>query len=96
MDTETQKTIWIINQYASTPETGMGGRHYYFAKELAKNSEVESIDICTGDWELLLKVRTKDQEEYYNLVKNVISRNGITKIKTLTSLKQVKTEFITL
>jgi glycosyltransferase involved in cell wall biosynthesis len=31
-----QKTIWLINQYASTPETGMGGRHYYLAKELAK------------------------------------------------------------
>lgn len=29
------KTIWIINQYASTPETGMGGRHYYIAKALA-------------------------------------------------------------
>lgn len=29
------KTVWIINQYASTLETGMGGRHYYFAKELA-------------------------------------------------------------
>lgn len=31
-----KKTIWIINQYGSTPETGVGGRHYYFAKELAK------------------------------------------------------------
>ncbi len=30
------KTYWLINQYASTPETGMGGRHYYLAKELAK------------------------------------------------------------
>lgn len=30
------KTIFIINQYASTPKTGMGGRHYYLAKELAK------------------------------------------------------------
>lgn len=29
------KTIWIINQYASTPSTGMGGRHYYLARELA-------------------------------------------------------------
>lgn len=29
------KTIWIINQYASTPETGTGGRHYYLAKGLA-------------------------------------------------------------
>jgi glycosyltransferase involved in cell wall biosynthesis len=30
------KVIWIINQYASTPETGMGGRHYYLGRELAK------------------------------------------------------------
>lgn len=30
------KTIWIIHQYASTPETGMGGRHYYLAEELGK------------------------------------------------------------
>lgn len=31
-----RKTIWIINQYASTPETGIGGRHYHMARELAK------------------------------------------------------------
>lgn len=30
------KRIWIINQYAATPETGQGGRHYYFSKILAK------------------------------------------------------------
>lgn len=30
------KTIWIVCQYASTPETGMGGRHFYLAQELAK------------------------------------------------------------
>lgn len=30
------KSVWIINQYASTPETGLGGRHYYLAKELSK------------------------------------------------------------
>lgn len=30
------KTVWIINQYASTPDTGMGGRHYYLGRELAK------------------------------------------------------------
>lgn len=63
------------------------------AQELSKNPEIESIDICTGDWELLLKIRTKDQEEYYELVKN-IEREGVNKIKTLTSLKQLKTEFI--
>lgn len=31
-----KKTIWLINQYASTPETGFAGRQYYFAEELAK------------------------------------------------------------
>lgn len=30
------KTFYIINQYASTPETGRAVRHYYLAKELAK------------------------------------------------------------
>ncbi|MEH6799076.1 MAG: glycosyltransferase family 4 protein [Halopseudomonas sabulinigri] len=30
------KTVWIVNQYASTPTAGMGGRHYYLARELAK------------------------------------------------------------
>ena len=30
------KTFFIINQYASTPERGIGGRHYYLAKELVK------------------------------------------------------------
>ena len=28
------KTFFIINQYASTPERGIGGRHYYLAREL--------------------------------------------------------------
>lgn len=31
-----QKTLWIINQYASTPQTGIGGRHFYMASELSK------------------------------------------------------------
>lgn len=27
---------WLINQYASTPQTGSGGRHFYLANALAK------------------------------------------------------------
>jgi Lrp/AsnC family transcriptional regulator len=65
-------------------------------KELAKHPEIESVDICTGGWEVIIKVRTKDQDEYYNFVKKVISRKGVTKITTLTSLKQLKTEFVEL
>ncbi len=29
-------TVWIFNQYATTPKTGMGGRSHYLARELAK------------------------------------------------------------
>jgi DNA-binding Lrp family transcriptional regulator len=64
------------------------------AKGLARLEQVESADIITGDWEMILKVRTKDQDAYYEFVKNVLSRKGITKIKTLTSLKQLKSEYV--
>src|SRR3546814_8980082 len=33
-NTGSPQTIWIISQYDSTPETSMGGRHYYLAREL--------------------------------------------------------------
>lgn len=66
------------------------------SRDLAKRPEIESVDICTGDWELIVKTRVKDQDEYYNFVKNVISRKGIIKIKSLVSLKQVKTEFVSI
>lgn len=31
---QARQSIWIINQYATTPQTGVGGRHYYIAREL--------------------------------------------------------------
>lgn len=65
-------------------------------KELAKHPEIESVDVCTGGCEMIIKVRAKDQDAYYGLVKRVISRKGITKIKSMISLKQIKTEFVTL
>tara|TARA_Y100000310_G_scaffold341927_2_gene442885 strand:- start:492 stop:941 length:450 start_codon:yes stop_codon:yes gene_type:complete len=64
--------------------------------ELAKYQEIESIDICTGDWELVIKVRIKDQDEFYQFVKNVLSKKGISKTKSLVSFKQLKTEFVEL
>ena len=62
--------------------------------ELARHPQVESVDVCTGDWELIVKVRVKDHEEYFSLLKNVLSRKGILKIKSFTSLRQLKTEFV--
>jgi DNA-binding Lrp family transcriptional regulator len=65
-------------------------------KDISKLKEIESVDIVSGNWEMVIKIRVKDQDEYYNLVKNVISRKGINKITSLTSLKQMKTEFVVL
>jgi DNA-binding Lrp family transcriptional regulator len=67
------------------------------ASRLAKHSEVESVDILAGDWELVVKIRAKDQDEYYQFLKNVVSKEeGIENTNSLISLKQVKTEFVQL
>ena len=66
------------------------------AKEIAKDVRVESVDVCTGDYELLIKLRTKDIDEYYSLIKDWIKRFEFSKTTSVTSLKQVKTEFVEL
>ena len=63
-------------------------------KELLGYPQIESIDVVTGGWEMLLKVRTKDVDEFYQFVKNVLSKKGIAKTTSLTSLRQLKTEFV--
>jgi Lrp/AsnC family transcriptional regulator, leucine-responsive regulatory protein len=64
------------------------------SKKLAEDPKIESIDICTGEFELLIKLRTKDIDEYYEWIKQNIKNYGFTKTRSITSLKQVKTEFI--
>jgi DNA-binding Lrp family transcriptional regulator len=66
------------------------------AGDMAKYEEVESIDLLTGVWDLILKVRTKDQDEYYNLLKSILNREGIAQPMSMTSLRQLKTEFVLL
>jgi len=67
------------------------------ANNMAKHKEVESVDILAGDWELILKVRTSDQDKYFEFLKKVISvEKGIEKTNSIISLKQVKTEFVLL
>ncbi len=65
------------------------------ARELAKHKEVESVDIVAGDWELIIKVRARDQNEYYEFLRKVIAgKQGIQKTHSVISLKQIKTEFV--
>jgi len=66
------------------------------AQELGKDERVESIDICTGEYEMLIKLRTKDIDEYYSLIKEWIKKYDFIKTISTTSLKQVKSEFVNL
>ena len=56
------KTIWIINQYASTPETGMGGRHYHLARELAKQGH--KVYLVAASYTHILREPPKVDEPY--------------------------------
>ena len=77
-------------------KTGKAMHPEEVARQVAKDPRVESVDICTGDYELLVKLRTKDIDEYYTYIKEAIKRYGFVKTVSFTSLKQIKTEFVEL
>ena len=56
------QTIWLINQYGSTPETAMGGRHYYLAQELAKKGY--NVYLVAGRYSHLLRQPKQFSEPY--------------------------------
>ncbi|OAL77418.1 glycosyltransferase family 4 protein [Acinetobacter terrae] len=62
------KVFWFINQYSSTPETAMGGRHYYLAQELAKKGH--QVYIIAGSYSHLLRHPKKIEGEY--LIENIM------------------------
>jgi DNA-binding Lrp family transcriptional regulator len=65
------------------------------ARDLARHREVESVDVLAGDWELLVKIRTKDQDAYFEFLKTVISKQqGIENTNSIISLKEMKSEFV--
>ncbi|MBM3247120.1 Lrp/AsnC family transcriptional regulator [Candidatus Pacearchaeota archaeon] len=64
--------------------------------ELARDSRVESVDICTGEYELIVKLRTKDIDEYYATIKEWVKKFQFIKTVSMNSLKQIKTEFVKL
>lgn len=59
---ETKKTFWFINQYSSTPETAMGGRHYYLAQELAKKGH--QVYVIAGRYSHLLRQPKQFDDTY--------------------------------
>lgn len=63
------------------------------ANELAKPEKIECLDLLAGEWDMILKVRTKDQDEFYDLLERILALEGVAKTTSLISLRQVKTEF---
>lgn len=68
----------------------------HVGKEIAKDERVESIDVCTGEYELIVKLRTKDIDEYYETIKAWVKKYAFRRTISMTSLKQIKTEFVKL
>lgn len=59
----TKKTFWLINQYSSTPDTAMGGRHFYIAQELAKKGH--QVYVIAGRYSHLLRNPKQFSEKYF-------------------------------
>ena len=57
-----EKNFWIINQYSSTPNTGIGGRHFYLAQELAKLGH--KVFVIAGSYSHLLDKPHQFDDEY--------------------------------
>jgi DNA-binding Lrp family transcriptional regulator len=84
----------LINVPPSEYEHNWSKYETNIARELAKQKEVESLDIITGEWDMILKIRTKNQHEYYEFLGKVINRIAIQKSISLISLRQMKSDFI--
>jgi glycosyltransferase involved in cell wall biosynthesis len=61
------KTFYIINQYASTPETGRAVRHYNLAKELAKRGHKVYLIAASYNHLLLTPPYLKDDYRIDNI-----------------------------
>lgn len=56
------KTIYIINQYSGTSDSGNAGRSYYFAKELARNGY--KVYLITASYTHLMKKQPIANENF--------------------------------
>ena len=84
----------LINVPPSEYEHDWSKYETQIVRELAKHKEVESLDIVTGEWDMILKIRTKDQSDFYDFLGKVINRAAIQKSISLVSLRQVKSDFM--
>lgn len=72
-----KKVFWIINQYSSTPDIGVGGRSYYLAEELALQGH--QVYLITSSFNHLQRVHPKVKKWF--LVDNIQPRFNVVWIK---------------
>ena len=58
--------------------------------------EIQEVYSMTGEWEMMLKIKVKDQDEYYDLAKEILKTGKIIKIMALFVLKTFKEENVVL
>ncbi|MFW9876672.1 MAG: Lrp/AsnC family transcriptional regulator [Candidatus Thorarchaeota archaeon] len=61
-----------------------------FADEVAKNKNVMEVHEITGEWDILLKVKVKDNLSLHDLTKEVSKIPGIKNMESLIAYKTVK------
>jgi len=64
-----------------------------FAKVIAAHEEVESVDVITGEWEFIVKIRAKDQDDYWVNLQKIIKNVPIIKVNSMISIRQLKSEY---
>jgi DNA-binding Lrp family transcriptional regulator len=64
------------------------------ANELARNKAIESVDLLAGEMDVIMKVRAKDQDEFYELLRGLLARKEIERSTSMISLRQIKSEFV--
>lgn len=61
------------------------------AEEIAKHPEVQEVQIISGEWDLLLKVKAKDVDEIGKFIVDDLRKiEGVDKTSTVVSLATVK------
>ncbi len=61
------------------------------ADRLAKCREVQSVYILAGNWDLALVVKSRTQEDLYDFIRRIISKEReVAKTNSLISLKQIE------
>ncbi|MFQ5837468.1 MAG: Lrp/AsnC family transcriptional regulator [Thermoplasmata archaeon] len=82
-------TTFVFVRYQPNPEVSQRR----LANELAKFPEILEVHLITGDWDILLKVRTGTLEDVGRLVLDKLrSMKGVERTLTSSSLATVKEE----